>query len=280
MSTVDGMSSSVAGYDQTKVKSKVQNNSFNPRYLAWFDMAWWSMIPNKKDKGRAFENQLMLLACFFWDHFFRLDILYEMYICLKVPAQVKHFAYVPTFSKRVRLLYCSCFGVQILWLCHWFDRHDRLKAYTWRTNRGLILACALWLTSFVMAVELRFVVQRAKKCHFAMQLREFLMYLRRLLYHFDGCEFSLPAFTKILSTPASSTRIGSGCPCKRPAPQFWMKYDSLLRFGLCCNISHFSLLGHLLCWRTVGRRFDLIFGFRERSRSACNGKMRKNTLWP
>ena len=43
-----------------------------------------------------------------------------------------------------------------------------LEAYTWRTTRGLILACALWLTSFVMAVELRFVVQRAKKCPYGL----------------------------------------------------------------------------------------------------------------
>ncbi|CAE7371580.1 SYS1 [Symbiodinium natans] len=38
------------------------------------------------------------------------------------------------------------------------------EAYTWNTRRGLILALALWFTSLVMAVELRFVVQRAKKC--------------------------------------------------------------------------------------------------------------------
>mmetsp|Transcript_26640 Transcript_26640/g.50053 ORF Transcript_26640/g.50053 Transcript_26640/m.50053 type:complete len:164 (+) Transcript_26640:32-523(+) len=38
------------------------------------------------------------------------------------------------------------------------------EAYTWSTKRGLILASALWLTSVLMAVELRFVIQRAKKC--------------------------------------------------------------------------------------------------------------------
>ncbi|CAJ1355795.1 unnamed protein product [Effrenium voratum] len=38
------------------------------------------------------------------------------------------------------------------------------EAYTWRTTRGLVLAFSLWLTALVMALELRYVVQRAKKC--------------------------------------------------------------------------------------------------------------------
>ncbi|CAK9091647.1 unnamed protein product [Durusdinium trenchii] len=38
------------------------------------------------------------------------------------------------------------------------------EAYTWTTTRGLILTFALWFTSLIMAIELRFVVQRAKKC--------------------------------------------------------------------------------------------------------------------
>lgn len=38
------------------------------------------------------------------------------------------------------------------------------EAWTWQSNKGLILTASLWFTSFLMALELRFVVQRAKKC--------------------------------------------------------------------------------------------------------------------
>lgn len=38
------------------------------------------------------------------------------------------------------------------------------QAYTWKSTRGSILLGAMLLTSLVMAVLLRFVVQRAKKC--------------------------------------------------------------------------------------------------------------------
>eukprot|EP00933_Yihiella_yeosuensis_P008085 TRINITY_DN11337_c2_g1_i1.p1 TRINITY_DN11337_c2_g1~~TRINITY_DN11337_c2_g1_i1.p1 ORF type:complete len:170 (+),score=26.71 TRINITY_DN11337_c2_g1_i1:88-597(+) len=38
------------------------------------------------------------------------------------------------------------------------------EAYTWNTRRGLALSMSLWITALVMAVLLRFVVERAKKC--------------------------------------------------------------------------------------------------------------------
>eukprot|EP00930_Biecheleria_cincta_P042122 TRINITY_DN28979_c0_g1_i2.p1 TRINITY_DN28979_c0_g1~~TRINITY_DN28979_c0_g1_i2.p1 ORF type:complete len:167 (-),score=25.81 TRINITY_DN28979_c0_g1_i2:128-628(-) len=38
------------------------------------------------------------------------------------------------------------------------------EAYTWSTTRGIGLTAALWVTSLVMAAELRHVVERAKKC--------------------------------------------------------------------------------------------------------------------
>mmetsp|Transcript_50936 Transcript_50936/g.81304 ORF Transcript_50936/g.81304 Transcript_50936/m.81304 type:complete len:166 (-) Transcript_50936:14-511(-) len=64
------------------------------------------------------------------------------------------------------LCFCSCVSVGDLFFGEEQGAGQLFQpeAYTWRTTRGLILACALWLTSFVMAVELRFVVQRAKKC--------------------------------------------------------------------------------------------------------------------
>mmetsp|Transcript_20601 Transcript_20601/g.46263 ORF Transcript_20601/g.46263 Transcript_20601/m.46263 type:complete len:165 (+) Transcript_20601:162-656(+) len=36
--------------------------------------------------------------------------------------------------------------------------------YTWETQEGFALLVCLWLTSLLMAVSLRFVVERAKKC--------------------------------------------------------------------------------------------------------------------
>mmetsp|Transcript_53190 Transcript_53190/g.119923 ORF Transcript_53190/g.119923 Transcript_53190/m.119923 type:complete len:166 (+) Transcript_53190:102-599(+) len=40
----------------------------------------------------------------------------------------------------------------------------RGQAYTWTTNEGLALASSLLATGLLMAVALRFVVERAKKC--------------------------------------------------------------------------------------------------------------------
>eukprot|EP00747_Dinoflagellata_sp_TGD_P059928 gnl/TRDRNA2_/TRDRNA2_151801_c1_seq1.p1 gnl/TRDRNA2_/TRDRNA2_151801_c1~~gnl/TRDRNA2_/TRDRNA2_151801_c1_seq1.p1 ORF type:complete len:161 (-),score=29.02 gnl/TRDRNA2_/TRDRNA2_151801_c1_seq1:92-574(-) len=39
-----------------------------------------------------------------------------------------------------------------------------VKAYTWDTNAGFALACSMWCTALVMALVLRVVVERAKKC--------------------------------------------------------------------------------------------------------------------
>lgn len=36
--------------------------------------------------------------------------------------------------------------------------------YTWSTRRGVVLVCCVWATALVMAVSLRFIVERAKKC--------------------------------------------------------------------------------------------------------------------
>eukprot|EP00449_Zooxanthella_nutricula_P025185 CAMPEP_0198547912 /NCGR_PEP_ID=MMETSP1462-20131121/68501_1 /TAXON_ID=1333877 /ORGANISM="Brandtodinium nutriculum, Strain RCC3387" /LENGTH=134 /DNA_ID=CAMNT_0044278413 /DNA_START=121 /DNA_END=521 /DNA_ORIENTATION=- len=38
------------------------------------------------------------------------------------------------------------------------------RAYTWETPAGFALATSVWATGLVMAVALRFVVERAKKC--------------------------------------------------------------------------------------------------------------------
>mmetsp|Transcript_30007 Transcript_30007/g.93962 ORF Transcript_30007/g.93962 Transcript_30007/m.93962 type:complete len:171 (+) Transcript_30007:162-674(+) len=38
------------------------------------------------------------------------------------------------------------------------------RAWTWNTRPGLIMAVCLWATALFMAVTLRYVVERAKKC--------------------------------------------------------------------------------------------------------------------
>lgn len=66
----------------TKVKSKVQNNSFNPRYLAWFAMTRWSMMPNKMTR-ESFWTSHDAWCCshvFYFLCIVSYDFLYKMYV--------------------------------------------------------------------------------------------------------------------------------------------------------------------------------------------------------
>ena len=174
--------------------------------------------------------------------------------------------------------------------------HDQLKAYTWRTTRGLILACALWLTSFVMAVELRFVVQRAKKCQFGMQLREFVVVELgrspfRCLWAFISCLHKVYNVCFVLEVEHAS---------KLYSDRFRMSMQKT-RSPILDEIREFTkvwtLLQHITfftswppallkdCW-PLWFWSPGCLRFRASTRSACNEKMpRKNSdialwLWP